>query len=151
MAKTTTLPVTQNIKFTGAKIVNATGAVSGESGTAVTGLVDLYTAPADDAVVKSVMATSSDTSSKILQLYVYDGSVSWLIGMITIAAGTGITSGTTVNADVLNNQYLIGLPLDSAGRPVLPMQSGHILRVGVTAAVTAAKTIGVVAFVESYT
>lgn len=151
MAKTTTCPITQNIKNAFATLVNATGAVSGESGTSVTNLVTVYTAGSNDAVVKSLVVTSSDSSARTLNIYINNGTYDYLLAAITIPATSGGASGgTTVNVDILGSQYFLGLPFDQSGKPVLPLQTGYVLKAGVQVAVTAAKTVTVSAIVEEY-
>lgn len=151
MAKTTTLPVTQNIQMSFATLVTGSGIISGESGTSVSGLVSVYTAPADDAIVKSIMIASSDTSARVVGLYVRSGSADYVIGHVNVPIGAGITSGTTANIDYLTSPYVTGFPLDSSGKPVLPLQSGSILKAGAVTAVTNGKTITITAIAESYT
>lgn len=151
MAKTTTCPITQNIKNSFAALVNATGAVSGESGTSVTNLVTIYTAGSNDAVVKSLLVTSSDGTARTLNLYINNGTADFLIGAVTIPANSGAaTGGTTANIDYLGSQYINGLPFDQSGKPVIPLQATYILKAGVQVAVSSAKTITISAIVEEY-
>lgn len=139
MAKQTSLYVTDTIKTPGATFVNADG----------TSLKTLYTAGADDAIVKSIMCTSNDTSTVNMKIVVNDGSTDRIIGTVAVATLSG-TSGSAAAVDLLSASLLPGLPLDQNGKRVLPLQGTHVLKVAPLAAVTAAKTVDIVAVVEEY-
>lgn len=153
MAKTTTCPVPQNSNTGFATIVNGTGALSGESGTAVTGLLTAFTAGSNDSILESLIVSSSDTSARTVQFYINDGTNSYLIGSISIPAGAGITSGTTANVDLLGggtSGIIVGLQSDPSGKPCILVKTGHTIKCGVAVAVTAAKTVQVIAMGADY-
>lgn len=139
MAKQTSLYVTDTIKTPGVSFANADGT------TAKT----LYTAAADDAIVKSIMVTSNDTSTVNVKVIINDGSTDRIIGTVAVATLSG-TSGSAAAVDLLSSSLLPGLPLDQNGKRVLPLQGTHVLKVAPLVAVTAAKTVDVVAVVEEY-
>lgn len=114
-----------------------------------TALKLLFTAGADDSDVDSITVTSSDTVARILSLYVTRGGVDYILGTVTIGAGTG-TDGFNFNIDLLNPINFQGLPLNNVGKPYLRLKSGDTLKVAVTTAVTAAKTIYIMAFGQDY-
>lgn len=139
MAKTNTVPVSQNIKCAAYSILPAD----------TTTYKTLYTAGANDAVVKSLMACSTDTAARNVVLVVNNGTADFIIGCVNVPITAGDT-GAVAAVDLLAAALLPGLPLDQNGKRVLPMQTGHILKVGVLVAVTAAKQIDCVAVVEEY-
>lgn len=139
MAKTNTIPVTQNIKTVGGTFVNA------DSTTAKT----LYTAGANDAVVKCINLASNDTSTVNVQLLVNDGTADRLIGTVAVATLSG-TNGSAASVDALTGSLLPSLPYDANGKRVLPLQAGHILKWAPVAAVTAAKTVTAFVVAEEY-
>jgi hypothetical protein len=139
MAKQTNLYITDTIKTPGVSFANA------DSTTAKT----LYTAGADDAVVKAIMATSTDGTARNLKLIVNDGSTDRCIGTVNIPLNAG-TTGSAAAVDLLASTLLPGLQLDQQGKSVLPLQAGHVLKIAPLIAVTAAAVIDVVAVVEEY-
>jgi len=153
MAKTTTLPITQTIQNNGVSLLNADSFIAANGGTAPTNTKLLMTAGAEGSVVKSFMIASDDSSARQVSLYLsYDaGTTKYLITTINVPTGTGLTSGTTVNIDVLGSVYMVGLPIDQSGKSVLMLAANARLYVGViTAAVTAGRTIHVLAQSEDF-
>lgn len=139
MPKSSTLNVTQNIKFPCYSLLPAD----------TTTYKTLYTAGANDAVVKGLNAVSTDTAARNLVLVVNNGSADFMLGVVNIPITAGDT-GAIASVDLLASALIPSLPLDQNGKRVLPMQSGHILKVGVLVAVTANKQIDVTAVVEEY-
>lgn len=140
MAKTAnSVPTTQNLKFAGYSILPAD----------TTTYKTLYTAGANDAVVKSVMCASTDTAARNVVLVYYDGTNNFILGTVLVPLNSGNT-GAAAAVDLLSSTLLPGLPFDQNGKRILPMQAGHILKVGVLVAVTAAKQIDCTALVEEY-
>ena len=151
MAKTTTLPVTQTIQNWAATIVNATSFTAANPGTAPTNTILLGTAGAEGSVVKSLVVSSTDTASASVQFWISTdaGTTKYLLGTVVVAALSG--NATLTNIDVLGNAIIAGLPVDSAGRPVLELTASAKIYIGViTSAVTASKNVYVVAQVEDY-
>lgn len=139
MAKQSNLYITRTIKTPGVSIANADGT------TAKT----LYTAGADDAVMKSLMITSDDSAAQNVQVILNDGSTDRVLGTVPVPANAG-TNGTIVAVDAFSATMLPGLPVDQNGKRVLPLQATHVVKLKSVAAVTAAKTISGVAVVEEY-
>jgi hypothetical protein len=153
MAKTTTLPITQTIQTLVVGIVNATSFIAANGGTAPTNTVLLLTAGADGSVVKSIMISSDDSAAKQVSFYISvdSGTTKYLLGTVNVAAGAGLTSGTTSNVDVLGNYYLIGLPVDQSNKPIIELKAGAQIYAGaITAAVTSGRTLHVIAQMEDY-
>jgi len=139
MAKTTSLPLTQSIKNAGVTILPAD----------TTALKTLYTAGANDAVVKSIICVSDDTAAVNLRVLINIAGTDYQIGTVNVPIASG-TNGTANAVDVLNSTALPGLPLDRNGKRILPLVGGAIVKVAALATVTAAKTVTVTAIVEEY-
>ena len=152
MAKTTTNPFTQTIKNPVVTLVPATLAVgTGDFGTNPSNTVLFATAGAEGAIIKSIQINSTDTAAKTLQFFISPdgtGTAKNLLFTIAVPANSGNT--TVVQVDALTTSTVLGLPVDQSGRPVLPLEAGTLLYVGVTVAVTASKTIFVVGVQEDF-
>lgn len=100
--------------------------------------------PTNPTKVTAVMATSSDTASRDVTLYVTKGGVDYPLGTVNIpiTAGT-ITATPAVN--LLDPAKIPGLPIDSDGQRYLLLEAGAVLKAAVLVAVTAAKAINLVA------
>jgi hypothetical protein len=139
MAKTTSLYIPQTVKTPGVSLANADG----------TNWKDLYTAGADGALVKALSVTSTDTATQVVQYGIYDGSTVRVIGASPVVANAG-TDGTAPSVDLMDLAMSPQLAIDSNGKGFLHLQGTYKLQVKSTVAVTAAKTIDVVAAVEEY-
>lgn len=139
MAKSQNLNITQEINTAAAQILTAD----------TTTKKTLYTASADDAVVKSLMATSNDTAAMNIALYVNDGTLDRWIGTVNVPTLSG-TNGTAPAVDLLSGTAMPGLTFDQNGKRVLPMKNGHILKAAVLVTVTAAKEVNIFGVVEEY-
>lgn len=139
MAKSTNLNFTQEIE------VKHLALTSANTTTAAT----LYTVAANDAVVKSLTATTTDTSAVNLQIYINDGSTDYLLGTVRVAAASG-TDGATAAVNLLSSSLIPGLPVDVNNRTILPLKYGHVLKVGCLATMTSARTTTITAVIEEY-
>lgn len=139
MAKSTNFNVTQDIVYVSGTITNAD----------TTTKVTIYTAGADDAVVKSVHCTSTDTSAANVQIWLNDGTNDRLLGTINVPAGSG-NNGTLASVDLLDGDMIPGLSYDQNGKRILPMKGGTTLKVAVLVTVTATKQLYFVGAVEEY-
>lgn len=124
-------------QFTATPNVSAVTFVNADSTTPKT----LFTPGTNGARLGAISAVSDDTATCQMQLYVRISSVDYKVGTVTIAIGAGNTGGVVA-------QNLLSLTpnpwLDSDGAMRLP--SGATVKVGPVAAVTAAKTVTLVAF-----
>lgn len=151
MAKTTTIPFPQTITTFGATIVNATSFTAANPGTAPTNTLLLYTAAANDAVIKSLLVSSNDTSSATVQFWLSkdSGTTKYLIGSVVVAGLSG--AATLINVDVLGNAILTGFDYNETGKCVLPLSASDRIYIGViTSAVTASKNVYVTGIAEEY-
>jgi hypothetical protein len=114
-----------------------------------TDLKTLYTAAANDAVLKSLAVVSNDTTAVNLRVFLTIGGTDYQIGTVNIPIASG-TNGTANAVDVLNSTAMPFLPLDRNGKRILPLLAGTVLKVAALATVTAAKTVTVTAIVEEY-
>lgn len=109
----------------------------------------VYTATANDAVIKSVGCVSNDTAAINIRIGVDVGGVVYPIGAINVPPGAG-TNGVTNAVDLLNASAFPNLPVDRNGKRCLPLKAGNILKVAALTTVTAAKTLTVFATAEEY-
>ncbi|WP_300164282.1 hypothetical protein [Solidesulfovibrio sp.] len=99
----------------------------------------LLTAGANGARVDSLHVATDDTSTAVLGVYLTKSGVDSYLGAVTIPAGAGGTGASPVELlDTIN-----------AGNPMV-LGAGVSLKVGVAAAVTAGKTLTVVAFAGDF-
>lgn len=96
---------------------------------------DFITGPTGGVMLGRVRAASDDTNAVILQFALNISAVDYVLGEVNVPAGSG-TNGTTPWVDVLAQ-----LNLDDA----MNLIAAHKLRVRAKTAVTAAKTIDLVA------
>lgn len=95
--------------------------------------------------VTSLTLTSTDTSSRVVQVWVTRSATSYCLGSVTVAITAG-TDGVTAGVSVLTNTLLPGIPVDNDGQAYLILAASDTLQVAVnTGAVTAAKEIDAVA------
>ena len=139
MAKQTSLFITKGVKNPSYTLLPANTTV----------LATLYTASADDAVVKSLMCRSNDTQAMNVVVAVNNGTADFILGVVNVPINSGST-GAIASVDLLSGTLLPGLPYDQNGKRVLPLAGGIILKVGVLVTITAAKQIDVSAVVEEY-
>lgn len=140
MAKSTNLNFSQNVNVAGLTFVNADSAATVKS---------LYTAGTNDAVVKSIVIRSDDSSARVIDIIYYDGTTNFYLGAVSVPSNSGF-NGTTASADALSTTLFPGLPMDATGKRVLPMKAGHILKVANQTQVTSNKTVTITALVEEY-
>ena len=142
MAKTNTIPFPQNIQSPAVTIVNATGFTATNPGTAPTNTVLFATAGADGSIMKSIVISSDDTSSRVIELWIStdSGTTKYRLSSVTVPASSG--SAGTVNVDFFAGTVFVGTCYDETGKPVLPLTANARLYCAVTtAAVTASKTV----------
>lgn len=113
---------------------------SGE-GTATEPLLDVT--GTGSAKVVSIIATSTDTSNRTVQLYVLRAGTLYLLGSTVIPAGAG-TDGVTPAVNMLNPSLMPGLPVDNDGQAYLFLVGGtDKLEVILVAGLTSGKFINI--------
>lgn len=133
MAKSTNINAVQNVNNLSAQLTDATGANT---------LVTAWTAGSNDAVLKSFGVTSTDTSARILQVWINIGGAGTdlLAGSVSIPAGAG-NDGATAAVDVLRSAMLPWLSFDAYSNKVFNAKAATTVKVSTTTALTSAKTI----------
>lgn len=139
MPKSTNLNFTQTLKNPCLSLTSANTTVA----------ATLYTAGANDAVVKSLTVSSNDTSAVNLVISINNGTSDFVIGTVNIPINSGYT-GAIASVDVLGSSLLPGLPRDVNNRAIIPLAAGFVLKVGALATMTAARVCNVVACVEEF-
>jgi hypothetical protein len=70
-----------------------------------------FTAGADDSNVKAILATTNDTATINLAIYLTRGAVDYLIGTVNVPVASG-TNGSAGTVDLLSASAFPGLPLE---------------------------------------
>jgi hypothetical protein len=104
----------------------------------------VYTAGPSGSKVSSLIATSSDTSARDVQVSITNGGTSYPVGTVSVVAGAGNASGTS-SVNLLDPAKMLGLPYDSDGNPFIHLISGDTLTVAALTTVTSGKLITVTA------
>lgn len=141
MAKQTTLFLPVGFVTAGVTIVPAD----------TTAWKTVYTASANDAVVKGLACVSDDTAAVNVRIGIDVAGAGTVrqIATVNIPIASG-TNGAANAVDLLNAAALPFLPVDPSGKRILPLKAGDILKVAALATVTTAKTITVTALAEEY-
>lgn len=117
------------------QIVNADGT---SSKTAITG-------GGSGSKVVSLMATSDDSSARVVRVRISRSGTHYIVGAVSIPALSG-TDGSAPSVDLINSVSMPGLPLDGDAQHYLFLESGDTLTVALASgAVTSGKTISVTA------
>lgn len=139
MSKSTALNITQKLKLGSATIVAA------DTSTVKT----VYSAGADDTVIKGLQIVSDDTTARVVNIYTNNGTTDSLLGAVSVAASSG-TNGTLAAVDLLSGTIFPGLPYDANGKRIMYLPAGYSLKVSSQSTVTAAKTLTVTAITEDF-
>ena len=102
--------------------------------------VTIYTAGALGGRVLSLMASTDDTVTVNVFLYILRSSTVIPIGMVNIPLSSGNTNAARFPVDFLNGTNLPGLPIDNTGRQYIPLLANDVLRATSLANLTAAKS-----------
>lgn len=102
----------------------------------------IYTAGANGSKVTALIAVSTDTSARDVQISITNGGTSFPLGTVSVPAGSGNSSSVT-SVNLLNPAVLAGLAFDSDGNPYIHLISGDTLTVSALSTVTTAKLITV--------
>lgn len=104
--------------------------------TADTTFVTICTGGSNGTKVTGILVTSDDgTASHVVRLYLDNGGTNFIIGSATVATNAGKDGGTTAGVDLLGE--VAGLPVDNDGQPYLFLESGDLLEVQFSTAITA--------------
>lgn len=100
------------------------------------------TAGANGSKVVGLIATSTDTSARVAQVWHTRSATSRLLASVSVPAASG-SDGTTAGVNLLGSTLMPGLPVDNDGQTYFFLESGDTLQVSFTAQVTSAKEIDV--------
>lgn len=138
MPKTYTCPFTQNVNpQVPQTFANADG----------TNVKTIFTAGADDSVVKAIIVTSTDSVARDIQFYLSDGTTNFQLRRVSIPANAG-NSTSVAPVDCLSG--FTGLPLDEHGNRVLRLRRNFQLRANMVAAATSGSEVDVIVLGEDY-
>jgi hypothetical protein len=135
MSLTYQVPFLQTVKVTPQSWTNADSANTKKT---------VVTAGTNGTKVVGMTATSTDTSTRVAQVWLTRSATSYLLASVSIPAASG-SDGTTVGINLMGTTLWPGLPVDNDGQVYLWLQSGDTLKVSFTAQVTSAKEIDVMA------
>lgn len=105
---------------------------------------DVLTAGTSGTKISALMASSDDTSARVVQVSILRGATNYVLGSASVPAASG-TDGSTAGIDLLKSLLLPGLPFDADGQKYVFLESGDKLQVKSLATVTSDKLIHVVA------
>ena len=109
----------------------------------------LYTASAEDAVVKAINVASFDTAARVMSLWIVGADDQpMLVGAVNIPLRSG-DNGTAATVDLLGGTLIPSLPYDANGKRVLVLKAGQKIAVSVPT-VTAGTQINVTSQIEEY-
>lgn len=141
------IPIVANVVKSGIGVL--TGTTIGTLGSNTNG-VTIYTAGTSGGRVLSLMASTDDTVTSNLFLYILRGSTVVPIGMVNVPLSSGNTNAARFPVDFLNGTNLPGLPIDNTGRQYIPLIASDVLKATTLANLTAAKSVWVTAHCADY-
>ena len=109
----------------------------------------ITTAGTNGSKVTSISAASTDSSARIVQIWLTRSAVSYLLASINVPITAG-SDGSTPSVNLMSATLWPGLSEDPTGQPYLLLESGDTLQVSFTTQVTAAKEIDVTAVFADY-
>lgn len=107
-----------------------------------TAKVTICTAGADGTKVVGITVTSTDTGTRILQIFLTRSATSYLLASFIVPIGAG-TAGAVAVLNAMDSALWPGLPVDNDGQFYFFLESGDTLQAAVTVTVTAAKEIDI--------
>lgn len=118
----------------------AIGAVSFANADSTNAKVIIAAQATEGTRVEKLLATSDDTSPRIMALELFDGSTAYVIGTITVGALSG-TDGSAASVNLLNSVQSPWAATDGS----ISLKPGWSLRARALVAITAAKKLSIVA------
>lgn len=100
----------------------------------------VYTAGGSGSKVTALIAVSTDTSARDVQVSITNGGTSYPLGTVSVPIGAGNSSAANA-VDLLNLLNLPGLPVDSDGNHYLHLISGDTLTASAQSTVTSGKLV----------
>lgn len=119
------IPKVANVLNGGVAVL--TGTTIGTLGSNTNGVTG-YTAGSQGGRVISLMASTDDTVTINVFVYIYRGTTVIPIGMVNIPLSSGNTNAARFPVDFLNGTNLPGLPVDNTGRQYISLLAGDVLK-----------------------
>lgn len=141
------IPIVANVINSGVGVL--TGTTIGTLGSNTNG-VTIYTAGNKGGRVISLMASTDDTVTINVFLYIYRGTTVIPIGMVNIPLSSGNTNAARYPVDFLSGTNLPGLPLDNLGRQYIPLIANDILKASTLANLSSTKSAWISAHGADY-
>lgn len=141
------IPKLANVINSGVGVL--TGTTIGTLGSNTNG-VTIYTAGASGGRVLSLMASTDDTVTINVFLYIYRGTTVIPVGLVNIPLSSGNTNAARFPVDFLNGTNLPGLPIDNTGRQYIPLLANDVLKATTLANLSATKSAWVSAHGADY-
>ena len=104
-----------------------TGTTIGTLGSNTNGTT-IYTAGANGGRVVSLTATTNDTVTINVFVYILRSATVIPVGLVNIPLSSGNTNAARFAVDFLNGTNIPGLPIDNTGRQYIPLLAGDVLR-----------------------
>lgn len=130
MASTPSVPQTPRCEKQ--QILNATASA----------LVTVITGATNGTKVVGLIASSTDTSARDIQISITKSGTSFVLATKTVPLSSGFVAGTPA-VNLLDPTLIVGLPVDADGQPYLFLETGDTLQVNSLTTLTAAKIISV--------
>jgi hypothetical protein len=141
------IPIVANVIKSGVGVL--TGTTIGTLGSNTNGIT-IYTAGTSGGRVISLMASTDDTVTINVFLYILRGATVVPIGLVNIPLSSGNTNAARFPVDFLNGTNLPGLPIDNTGRQYIPLLANDVLRATSLANLSASKSAWLTAHCADY-
>lgn len=109
-----------------------------------------YTAGSQGGRVEMLTATTDDTVTGNVFVYILRGATVIPLGLVNVPLSSGNTNAARFNTDFLDGVNILGLPLDNTGKRYIPLMPNDVLKCGLLANATSAKTFWVQAQGSDY-
>ena len=110
----------------------------------------IYTGGANGSKIVGLIAVSSDTSARDVQISITSGGTSYPVGTVSVPSGSGNSSAAS-SVNMFNTTAIPGIPIDSDGNPYLFLASASdTLTASALSTVTSGKLITLVAITADF-
>lgn len=108
-----------------------------------------YTAGANGSKVLAVIASSTDTSNRDIQMAIINTATTYILSTKTVPLASGTAAGTPA-VSLLDPAVLVGMPVDNDGNPFLFLVSGDTLVFSALTSITTAKAMTIHVIAEDF-
>lgn len=116
-----------------------TGTTIGTLGSNTNGIT-IYTAGSQGGRVISLVASTTDTVTVNVFLYIYRSTTVIPLGLVNIPLSSGNTFAARFVVDFLNGINIPGLPIDQTGRQYIPLLANDVLKASTLANLSASQS-----------